>query len=67
MILASCLQDALVMIGDMAYLPEPQRFVLVANRFRLGNARAGSGACHQRCDLQRRDRGAAARDRPQGQ
>jgi hypothetical protein len=32
-ILASCLQDALVMIGDMAYLPEPQRFVLVANRF----------------------------------
>jgi hypothetical protein len=32
-VLASCLQDSLVMIGDMAFLPEEQRFVLVCNRF----------------------------------
>jgi hypothetical protein len=28
------LQDALVPIGEMAYLPEEKRFVLVANRFK---------------------------------
>jgi hypothetical protein len=32
-ILAACLQDALVMVGDMTYLVDEQRFVLVANRF----------------------------------
>ena len=32
-VLASCLQDALVMVGDMAFLPEEQRFVLACNRF----------------------------------
>jgi hypothetical protein len=32
-VVAACLQDALVLIDDMAYLPEEQRFVLVANRF----------------------------------
>jgi hypothetical protein len=32
-ILASCLQDALVLVGDMVFLAEEQRFVLVANRF----------------------------------
>jgi Protein of unknown function (DUF2948) len=32
-VLASCLQDTLVMVGDMAFLPEEQRFVLVGNRF----------------------------------
>ncbi len=32
-VISSCLQDALVMVGDMAYLPEESRFVLVANRF----------------------------------
>jgi hypothetical protein len=32
-VLASCLQDALVMVGDMAYLPDERRFVLVCNRF----------------------------------
>jgi hypothetical protein len=31
---ASCLQDALIMLRDIAYLPEERRFVLVANRFR---------------------------------
>lgn len=32
-ILSSCLQDALVPVGDMAYFPDDGRFVLVANRF----------------------------------
>ena len=32
-IIAACLQDALVLLGDMAYLPEEQRFVAVCNRF----------------------------------
>ena len=33
-IIAACLQDALVPIGDVAFLPQDRRFVLVANRFR---------------------------------
>lgn len=33
-ILSSCLQDALVRLGDMTYLAEERRFVLVANRFK---------------------------------
>ncbi|MEO3430906.1 DUF2948 family protein [Pelagibius sp. CAU 1746] len=32
-VLAALLQDALVPLGDMKYLPEEKRFVLVANRF----------------------------------
>jgi Protein of unknown function (DUF2948) len=32
-VIASCLQDALVAIGDMAFDPEEGSFVLVANRF----------------------------------
>ena len=32
-ILSSCLQDALVRLGDMTFLAEEGRFVLVANRF----------------------------------
>jgi DUF2948 family protein len=33
-VIAACVQDALVPIGEMAYLPAEQRFVLVLNRFR---------------------------------
>jgi hypothetical protein len=33
-VLSAILQDSLVTIGDMAYLPDESRFVLVANRFR---------------------------------
>lgn len=33
-VMAACLQDALVPIGDIAFLPQERRFVLVANRFR---------------------------------
>jgi hypothetical protein len=32
-VLSACLQDALVAVGDMKFLKEEHRFVLVANRF----------------------------------
>jgi hypothetical protein len=32
-VISSCLQDALVLVGDMAYEPQDQTFLLVANRF----------------------------------
>jgi hypothetical protein len=33
-VLAACLQDAILPISDIAYMPEERRFALVANRFR---------------------------------
>lgn len=33
-VLSAILQDALVSVGEMAYLPDECRFVLIANRFR---------------------------------
>jgi len=33
-VISAILQDALVTIGEMLYMPEEKRFVLVANRFR---------------------------------
>jgi len=33
-VLSAVLQDALIPISEMAYLPEERRFLLVANRFR---------------------------------
>jgi hypothetical protein len=33
-VISAILQDSLVTIGEMAYLPDERRFVLVANRFR---------------------------------
>jgi hypothetical protein len=33
-VLSACLQDALVMVGDIAYAGEDKSFMLVANRFR---------------------------------
>ena len=32
-VLAACLQDALIPIGDMRFQPEERRFIFVANRF----------------------------------
>jgi hypothetical protein len=32
-VISTILQDALVAVGEMIYLPEEERFVLVANRF----------------------------------
>jgi hypothetical protein len=33
-VISACLQDALVAVGDIAYVPEDESFVFVANRFR---------------------------------
>lgn len=33
-VISAILQDALVAVGEMAWLPDEKRFVLVANRFR---------------------------------
>jgi hypothetical protein len=33
-VLSACLQDALVAVRDLGYLPQEQRFILIANRFR---------------------------------
>jgi hypothetical protein len=33
-VISTILQDALIPVSEMAYLPEDQRFALVANRFR---------------------------------
>jgi len=40
-VISAILQDALVAIGEMAYLPDEQRFVLVANRFRWEPSESG--------------------------
>jgi len=41
-VLAAFLQDALVLIDDIAYFPEEGQFVLVANRFQWETERSGS-------------------------
>ncbi len=41
-VISAILQDALVAVGDIAFLPEEKRFVLVANRFRREAPPAGS-------------------------
>jgi Protein of unknown function (DUF2948) len=33
-VISACLQDALVVVRDLAFVPEDQTFLLVANRFR---------------------------------
>jgi hypothetical protein len=33
-IVSACLQDAILPIGDMGFLPDEKRFVMVVNRFR---------------------------------
>lgn len=45
-VLSACLQDALVYIRDMAYLPEDQRFVLVVNRFLWEAERPSTPSLH---------------------
>jgi Protein of unknown function (DUF2948) len=42
-IIAACLQDALIPVGDMKYEAAPREFVLVANRFRWEN-------CDETCE-----------------
>jgi hypothetical protein len=49
-VFSAVLQDALVSVGDIAYLPEEQRLLLVANRFRwehdAGGERTGFERIH---------------------
>jgi hypothetical protein len=40
-VIAGCLQDAIVPVADIAYVPDEGRFVLVANRFRWEEAQGG--------------------------
>lgn len=40
-VMSAILQDALVAVGEMVYLPEESRFVLVANRFRWEPTQSG--------------------------
>src|SRR5437763_17207664 len=49
-VISACLQDALVPVADLAYVPEDGTFLLVANRFRWENGlRPAPGeAGHQR-------------------
>jgi hypothetical protein len=42
-VIAAVLQDALVPVAEMAWLPDEQRFVLVANRFRWEPAEPRAG------------------------
>jgi hypothetical protein len=48
-VISAILQDALVAVGEMAWLPEEKRFVFVANRFRWEPQAGGS-----RRDFERR-------------
>src|SRR5262245_44963174 len=43
-VISACLQDAVLKIGDFAYLPNERRFAFVANRFLWELADADKGA-----------------------
>ncbi len=47
-VLSTILQDALVPVAEMAWLPEERRFVLVLNRFRWEPDAGGARATHER-------------------
>src|SRR5438874_12544809 len=49
-VISACLQDALVAVRDLAFVPEDQKFLLVANRFRWesGVASSPDEPSHQR-------------------
>jgi Protein of unknown function (DUF2948) len=49
-VISACLQDALVPVRDLAYIPEDRTFILVANRFRWegGHGPAPGEAGYQR-------------------
>lgn len=42
-VISACLQDALVTVGDLAYDPEMQNFVLIGNRFRWEGSGTSDG------------------------
>lgn len=43
-VVSAFLQDALIPLNEMRYLPQERRFILVANRFRWERAAAGNSA-----------------------
>ena len=43
-VVAACLQDALIPLNEMRYLPQERRFIMVANRFRWERAARGDAA-----------------------
>jgi hypothetical protein len=43
-VVSACLQDALIPLNEMRYLPQERRFILVANRFRWERAAKGNTA-----------------------
>src|SRR5690242_1246517 len=49
-VISACLQDALVAVRDLAYVPEERSFLFVANRFRWesGLGPAPGGAAYER-------------------
>lgn len=58
-ILSAHLQDALIRVGDMRYLPREQRFAFIANRFNWLSAEtdAPAGAARPREEYERRRAG----------
>jgi hypothetical protein len=50
-VLSAHLQDAVVKVSDMAYLPREKRFALIANRFDWTSAQAADrpSSLHRRC------------------
>ena len=54
-VISACLQDALVTVRDLAYVPEDRTFLLVANRFRweggAGLAPGGTGYQRTLCGI----------------
>lgn len=53
-VVSACLQDAIVPIGEMCFVPGEKRFVLVVNRFRwetAGLSRDGGGPTAEDDDL----------------
>jgi hypothetical protein len=50
-VLAACLQDAILPISDIAYMPEARRFALVANRFRWERSAGESGFERVNCGI----------------
>ncbi len=43
-VVSACLQDALIPLNEMRYLPQERRFIMVANRFRWERASEGKVA-----------------------
>jgi hypothetical protein len=50
-VVSTILQDALVPVGEMVYLPEEKRFVLVANRFKWEAPPLPGGKLYERAHI----------------